>query len=637
MWEGAGPDGNIYWLSLGPGGDGQLRKLSYSPTMTITTATASPATGAAPLAVTFAGAATDTDGSAITYRWDFGDGTSSTQPNPSHTYTTNGVYQARLQATSAGGTASSDPIPVTVGTPPTVAITSPADGTTFNAGTSFTFTGTGFDPDTGTALTGTSLSWNVLFLHDAHSHPGATGTGSSLTFPIPVTGHDYTGNTRYLVQLTATNASGVSTTTSITIWPNKTTVNLSSNAASTVTVDNITQNLPFGIDTAVGFQETIAVPATQCVNNATWNFQSWSDGGAISHTITAAPGMNLTATYTDSGAGCRLVVVNHDPIGNFEAVSSGLGGISVKGWTLDPDSTGSTSVHVYVDGVWSGALTADGSRPDVGAAFPGYGDAHGFSGSVPAPGASGGHWVCVYGINAAFTPGTNPLLGCRIVVVNHDPIGNFEAVSSGLGGISVKGWTLDPDSTGSTSVHVYVDGVWSGALTADGSRPDVGAAFPGYGDAHGFSGSVPAPGASGGHWVCVYGINAAFTPGTNPLLGCRIVVVNHDPIGNFEAVSSGPGGISVEGWALDPDSAASTSVHVYIDGHWAAAVPADADRPDVGAAFPGYGAAHGIAVDGGGAARFTPGVRLRHQCGTEPRHQPAPRLPLHLTRPRRTI
>lgn len=40
-----------------------------------------------------------------------------------------------------------------------------------------------------------------------------------------------------------------------------------------------------------------------------------------------------------------------------------------------------------------------------------------------------------------------------------------------------------------------------------------------------------------------------------------------DPKGSFDAVSRWPGGVRVQGWALDPDLVtAPTDVHVYVDG-----------------------------------------------------------------------
>ena len=42
----------------------------------------------------------------VTYRWDFGDGTTSTQANPSHTFAQPGTYTVTLEATNCGGTVS---------------------------------------------------------------------------------------------------------------------------------------------------------------------------------------------------------------------------------------------------------------------------------------------------------------------------------------------------------------------------------------------------------------------------------------------------------------------------------------------------------------------------------------------------
>jgi hypothetical protein len=68
------------------------------------------------------------------------------------------------------------------------------------------------------------------------------------------------------------------------------------------------------------------------------------------------------------------------------------------------------------------------------------------------------------------------------------------------------------------------------------------------------------------------------------------------PFGSVDAVSPVPNGVSVAGWAIDPDQVAPTSVHVYVDST-GVALRADKSRPDVNAAFPLFaGAQHGFST-----------------------------------------
>ena len=103
--------------------------------------------------------------------------------------------------------------------------------------------------------------------------------------------------------------------------------------------------------------------------------------------------------------------------------------------------------------------------------------------------------------------------------INTAPLGVVDSITASSTSVTVRGWALDPDTTASIPVHVYV-GPTVTAATANGHRPDVEAIYR-RGAAHGYDLTVPA--APGTHQVCVYAINA--TPGVNPLLGCRTVTV----------------------------------------------------------------------------------------------------------------
>jgi PKD repeat protein len=74
----------------------------------------------APLGVAFSSAgSSDPEGQPLTYRWDFGDGSQSTDANPVHTYPAPGSYTATLTVTDVGGLDASAELQVTVADPAT--------------------------------------------------------------------------------------------------------------------------------------------------------------------------------------------------------------------------------------------------------------------------------------------------------------------------------------------------------------------------------------------------------------------------------------------------------------------------------------------------------------------------------------
>lgn len=327
-------------------------------------------------------------------------------------------------------------------------------------------------------------------------------------------------------------------------------------------------------------------------------FPAAGNDHGYSVTMEATPGRHDVCLYainvgpgSSTLLGCRSVVVpSADPFGQIDTVTTALGKVTATGWAIDPNTSDPILVQMYVDGRTQTVARADRARPDVGAAYPGYGSAHGYSVTLPSDG--GQHTVCLYAINTG--PGASTLLGCRVVTVPPpNPIGNLESVSAGPGTISAAGWTIDPDTSDPIIVQMYVDGREYSLAWANGDRPDVGAAYPEFGSRHGFRMSMAA--GPGSHTVCLYGINTG--PGASALLGCRVVVVpSADPFGSIESVTVAPGTVTAHGWAIDPDTPDPILVQMYIDGRDQTLAWARGPRPDVAAVYPTAGANHGYGI-----------------------------------------
>ena len=95
-----------YTVSLtvtGPGGSDTEIKTDYitvTPPAPVADFSADPTSGTAPLAVNFTDLST---GSITNWSWNFGDGGTSTEQNPTHTYNTAGTYTVSLTVTGPGG------------------------------------------------------------------------------------------------------------------------------------------------------------------------------------------------------------------------------------------------------------------------------------------------------------------------------------------------------------------------------------------------------------------------------------------------------------------------------------------------------------------------------------------------------
>jgi glucose/arabinose dehydrogenase/PKD repeat protein len=302
-----GPGGDLFYVDMD---DGTVHRITYTAANQPPTAkiTANPTNGPVPLTVSFdSTGSSDPEGRPLSYSWDLnGDGTfgDATGATASYTYTASGVYHPSLRVTDDQGATDTASVTITGGnTAPTAAIDSPASSLTWRVGDTINFSGHATDAQDGT-LPASALSWSLILHHcftptDCHTHLIQTLNGVSSG---SVTAPDHEYPCWLELQLTATDSGGLTSTTSLRLDPKTVVLTFKTNPGglvlSDLVVNEAPRTTPFSVTVVVGSANSVSAPSPQQFNKSTYFFNSWSDGGPQSHTITAPAGnTTYTATY----------------------------------------------------------------------------------------------------------------------------------------------------------------------------------------------------------------------------------------------------------------------------------------------------------------------------------------------------
>jgi PKD repeat protein len=238
--------------------------------------------------VTFTNTSTD----ATSYLWTFGDGNSSIESSPSHTYTSDGTYTVILAATNNCGT--------TIVEQTVSILTAPVAAFTFNSGMGCAPLAVLFNNTS--SSNATSFSW----FFDG----GAPGTSADQN---PVSTWNTAGV--YLVTLTASNAAGSSTASALITVGIAPTAGFSTQAAGlSIVTNNLTQNADsytwsFGdgnTSTAYNPVHTYAATGTYTVVLEATNSCGVS---TFSQVVTIAGSAPIAAFSSDITAGCAGMTV----------------------------------------------------------------------------------------------------------------------------------------------------------------------------------------------------------------------------------------------------------------------------------------------------------------------------------------
>jgi glucose/arabinose dehydrogenase len=297
------PTGELAYASFGNGssGTGSIRRVVYTPANRSPTAVigASPTSGAAPLAVSFnASGSTDPDGDPLTYQWSFGDGGTSTQASPSHTYTNSGAYTATLTVRDGRGGQDTKTVGISSGNTPPEAVVS--GDTSYRGGESFSLEGAASDQQQG-SIPASGLRWDVRVIHGDHIHVLGSYLNRSTLDLQAITDHD--ADAHYEITMTATDAGGLTDQATVTVNPEKTTVRLdSSPPGAAVSYGGRQFTAPQALVTAIGYHTTISASDPFELGGKIFDFTGWSNGGArVQNFVVPPQGAALSANYRERG------------------------------------------------------------------------------------------------------------------------------------------------------------------------------------------------------------------------------------------------------------------------------------------------------------------------------------------------
>jgi len=339
---------------------GTVHRVKYVAQNTAPTAVAAAnrTFGALPLSVTFdASGSTDPDvGDTLSYAWDLdGDGQfdDSTAVAPTFVYNSTGVVTARLRVTDAAGGFSIANIVIDAGnTPPQATILTPSSSMTFAVGDVITFSGQATDAEDG-SLPASALNWRVVLHHCAVLNPSNCHEHFLQDIPGVASGSFIAPDHEFpmYIELRLTVQSGTLTDVkSVNLQPRTTTWTFDT-VPTGLNAGVYAQALPTPYSRAiiVGGQTSIAVDSPQTLDGVQYQFSSWSDGGARSHSVTAdANPRTYTATFAVAPTACTLTATPASVV---------VGSSSTLSWT----TTNATSLSID-QGIGTVTPIASGTR-----------------------------------------------------------------------------------------------------------------------------------------------------------------------------------------------------------------------------------------------------------------------------------
>jgi hypothetical protein len=168
------------------------------------------------------------------------------------------------------------------------------------------FSGSADDPDQG-SLGPAGLDWEITLEHcpaDCHMHPLLEVEGEAGGTVSPP---EHEPGAHLTVKLTATDARGLSTTVGRRLDPRLVDLRLESSPPGiSLSLGARTEPTPLSEQLISGASANLVAPESVTIRGVPFDFVSWSDGGARSHTARPTESTTVTASYAPRIVGLQL-------------------------------------------------------------------------------------------------------------------------------------------------------------------------------------------------------------------------------------------------------------------------------------------------------------------------------------------
>lgn len=372
--------GGLYYIRYG----GQLKQFVYNPSgnqSPTAVATSDTSYGPGPLTVQFDGSgSSDPEGQNLSYSWDFDDGNTSNQQNPTHIFNPGNSnptqYNVELTVTDNGNNTDQTTIIISANNTPPVIQSTSIDNTDFypyDVQSQIQLSANVMDTEH--AQSSLALQWQVFLYHNDHNHPEPIVNAdyddviNTVLDPVGCDGNIYF----YRVELTVSDPAGLSTFYYKDIYPNCGNTNLPPIADAQADTTQGTSSL------LVNFDGTGSVDPDGTIASYLWDFDDGTTAGGATPSHTFGIGtfnVELTVTDDQGATGTDQVTIqvdgpNQNPVAAFSmnpspgivgqnisfdgSSSSDVDGTVVSyAWDFGDSNndTGSSTNHAYADTGW---------------------------------------------------------------------------------------------------------------------------------------------------------------------------------------------------------------------------------------------------------------------------------------------